>query len=223
MFSESYLLSSSLVSLGYRDYIAGRLLFNNEFYSQAIVLASSSIEKYLKAILATQGVKCKVHLDKLNVIKKAFENTPNKGIFDKLDEHFLDILGKAYKYRYYDYETVKQPDHFSFLINQFLCELDYTVGLIEKSISFKVDDKIAETHYQKAIKEKNPHLFLNNYLLNKIPKKEFMERESKLLGIYVDPSFLGVEISITAIVPNPKYNGSMIRMELTSVKEGKKT
>ena len=40
-----------LMDLGYRDYIAARLLLNNHMIIQGLTLASTSVEKYLKALI----------------------------------------------------------------------------------------------------------------------------------------------------------------------------
>ncbi|MFT4155148.1 hypothetical protein [Parafilimonas sp.] len=117
-----------LISLGYRDYIASRFLLNNNYILQGTVLASSAVEKYLKAGLAMNGKRLKkFHLDSLGQFKSLYSQTPYHMMFDVLDPVFLEILGKAYKYRYYDENTITKPDTIGFLINQFLGTLDFTV------------------------------------------------------------------------------------------------
>lgn len=57
----------SLLSTGYDDYIASRRLLWNDYHMQGLTLASSAVEKYLKAILAVNGKTKKemgVHLDR---------------------------------------------------------------------------------------------------------------------------------------------------------------
>ncbi len=44
-------VSSSLTDLGFRDYVAARFLINKEFIIQGLTLASTAVEKYLKAII----------------------------------------------------------------------------------------------------------------------------------------------------------------------------
>ena len=41
----------ALIDLGYRDYIAARFLLNNHFIVQGLTLASTAVEKYLKAVI----------------------------------------------------------------------------------------------------------------------------------------------------------------------------
>lgn len=138
-------------------------------------------------------------------------------MFDKFDAVFLSILGKAYKYRYYDESTVKEADTIGFIVHQFLGELDYTIFLINKLITFKdKDDKIISTAYLRDIESKNPNLFLNNYILNQIPKKEFMDRIGKAYGLHINPKFLGTEIEINGTGVQGEYNGKMWVVNVTN-------
>ena len=49
--TEILLTGSSLMDLGYRDYIAARFLLNNKFIIQGLTLASTALEKYLKSLI----------------------------------------------------------------------------------------------------------------------------------------------------------------------------
>jgi len=192
-------------------------LINNDFIIQGVVLASSAIEKYLKVILSVHGIYKKVHLDRLEDLKSLFIKTEYYVLFDKFDAVFLSILGKAYKYRYYDESTVKEADTIGFIVHQFLGELDYTIFLINKLITFKdKDDKIISTAYLRDIESKNPNLFLNNYILNQIPKKEFMDRIGKAYGLHINPKFLGTEIEINGTGVQGEYNGKMWVVNVTN-------
>lgn len=127
---------------------------------QGVTLASSAVEKYLKFILALHGVGKKqmgVHLDKLPKLKELLA----KHYYDvtlKMDERFLNILGIAYKIRYYD--EIKEPITFGFFINQFLGELDFCIHLLEGLIVS--DNKESETpfksQYPKSYGSKGPGL-----------------------------------------------------------------
>ncbi len=86
---------------GFKDYKASRFLLQNDFFIQGITLASSSVEKYLKSILVSNGVKKPVHLDKIKELKKAFAKI-NNNLMDFIDPIFIELLGVAYKLRYYD-------------------------------------------------------------------------------------------------------------------------
>jgi hypothetical protein len=127
----------SLLSTGYDDYIASRLLLSKDYHIQGLTLASSAVEKYLKVILAVNGKTKKemgVHLDRWDKLESLIKNCYTD-ISKFLDERFLVLLGKAYQARYYDNLTA--PIMISFFKNQLIGELDYTVNFIEKYSDFK--------------------------------------------------------------------------------------
>lgn len=51
-FMEKLTTGYSFAELAYRDYIAARFLLNNHFIVQGLTLASTAVEKYLKAVIA---------------------------------------------------------------------------------------------------------------------------------------------------------------------------
>jgi hypothetical protein len=206
-----------LIALGYRDYIASRFLINNEYFVQGMMLASSAVEKYLKAVLSVYNIRCKVHLNELDKIKTAFAKTEYSILFDKLDPVFLKLLGKSYKYRYYDEGTVTEADTIGFLVNQFLGELDYTIALCEKIfIITDENNNPLDTQYKREAKECKPGLFLNNYILNNIPKKEFMNRKSNAFGLHLNPKFLGTEIEIKGTDVAGEYTNCIWEIHVTN-------
>ncbi|WPV01915.1 hypothetical protein SNE26_09030 [Mucilaginibacter sp. cycad4] len=96
-------LAYSLLSLGYKDYIASRVLINNGYPGQGLTLASSAVEKYLKVILAVNRKTKKemgVHLDRWDKLKTLVTECYTD-ISKFLDERFMTLLGKAYQARYY--------------------------------------------------------------------------------------------------------------------------
>jgi len=183
----------SLISLGYDDYIAARYLIHGGYILQGVTLASSSVEKYLKAILAMYGKEKKdmgVHLNKIEKIKKLLADC-YYDITEKIDSRFLKILGDAYNIRYYD--DLKETVTIGFFINQFIGELDYTINLIETKVIEGVHDsngKSISTAYKRDIEEKNVDLFLNNYILSGITKKEHMEKVDNGFGIFINPDYI---------------------------------
>jgi hypothetical protein len=208
------IFTAHLLSLGYRDYIAARFLLQNEFIMQGITLASSSIEKYLKAILAMQGKGKKemgVHMDKLDKIRALLKATYTD-VTEKIDERFLEILGKAYSIRYYD--DLKGPVSFGFFVNQFIGELDFSVHLIDSLFTFNEQNKSA---YQLAAHQRNEHLLHNNYIFQGITKKEHMEMPDNGFGVYIDASFPHGEVHATAKGIRNEYDG---RIYIVNVKPG---
>ena len=201
-----------LMSLGYRDYIASRFLINNNYISQGTVLASSAVEKYLKAVLAINGIKCKYHLDHIGQFKSLFSQTPYHTIFEVLDPVFLEVLSKAYKYRYYDENTVTKPDTVGFLVNQFLGSMDFTIFKLDSLLIITKETHEGEASTQdsqlkRAAKIGLSDLWLNNYVLNKIDKKEFMDRKSQAFGLHISPLHFGEEFEISGTDVIGEYDG----------------
>lgn len=173
----------NLLIHGYDDYIASRALMKTEFIRQAMIHASTAVEKYLKAlILFSQGKKAqKVHLDKLPLLRQQFKNTPFEHVFDSFDSNFIDILGKVYTFRYLD--NIRALDSVGFLVNQFLGELDFTISTLEAC--FKFCDW--ETPYQRDFRNHSLRLYRNNWKLERWPKRIFMQQQSSFFGITYDP------------------------------------
>lgn len=207
---DNHKMALGFLSLAYKDYLASRFLINNGFIMQGVTLASSAVEKYMKTILAVHGIYKKIHLDNLEELRQQFQKTGYSILFDKIDDVFLQILSKGYKYRYYDDKTVKTPDTIGFIVHQFLGELDYSVFLFNTLIT--VEDGSSNNNlnpYNHDIKAQNPNLYLNNYILNKISKKEFMDRRGQAYGLHISPQFLGTEVEIKGNNVEGKYEGKM--------------
>jgi HEPN domain-containing protein len=171
-------VGSSLIDLGYRDYIAARFLLNNEFAIQGLMLASTAVEKYLKALIVFTfkgEERYHYHFDKLNKLRAILEKN-HYDVTKKFDPVFLDILEKAYKIRYCD--KLKRPVKIGFFLNQFLGELDSTIHFMESN-------ETPGLIYKQAIKMKDSKLYQNNYILNGYDKKAFMERPDKAFSIYI--------------------------------------
>jgi hypothetical protein len=208
-------LALSLLSLGYNDYIAARVLLNKHYPLQGLTLASSAIEKYFKVILALHGNTKKdmgVHLDRLDKLK-ALLIASYSDITVHFDERFLNLLAKAYKARYYD--NLSSPLMIGFFVNQVLCELDFIVNFFDNLI--KLTDSKGEaikSAYKRASENKAVDLITNNYLFLEISKKEFMERPDKGFGVYIDSinGFKEFEIEGTGV--KNQYNGTIAEINL---------
>lgn len=203
-------LAYSLLSLGYKDYIASRVLLNNNYPMQGLTLASSAVEKYLKVILALHGKTKKemgVHLDRWDKLKISITECYTD-ISKFLDERFLILLGKAYQARYYD--NLSAPITISFFYNQLIGELDYTIDFIEKMVFLKnADGSALKSPYQRAFEDHNADLYHNNYLLNGIVKKDFMESTDTGFAVYIDSNNIHQELVIKGTdIKNP-YTGTI--------------
>jgi len=197
----------SLQVSAFDEYIAGRFLFLNGYYNQALTLASTAVEKYLKTALAVLNIKKRVHLDKYSELCELFAPTPYHMLPGMLDEYFLEILGKIYKYRYLD--ELKGPTTIGFLTNQFLGELDYTIEKIDRLINITQDGIRIDSAYRRALKEKLSILFQNNFLLDRIEKNDFMNRPSDGYALHLDPAIAGCMVTINGTKLQPVYEGKM--------------
>ena len=175
----------TLVDLGYRDYLAARLLLNNHLIIQGLTLASTAVEKYLKAIIVfnlEQKEKYHFHLDRFESIKKLLVKV-NNDITEEFDPVFLDILQNAFRIRYYD--GIKEPIFMGFYVNQFIGELDYTIDFLEKFISNTQSGGKSISKYFRSIKNNDSKLYENNFILSNENKKDFMEKPDIGFSIYI--------------------------------------
>ncbi len=179
----------SFLNLAFKDYIAARILILNNQLLQGAVQASTSIEKYFKAIDRMKGNRTGGHL-KIALLNQVKNYDPK--LLDSLNNSFLEFLIKVYELRYFD--TV--PTGFSVNINsnQLLAEIDYTVSEIQKRFVLKAEGKVIETLYDTFLRQNDPNLFRGNFLLQGQEKKEFVEGKSTQYGILVtkDKSILEV-------------------------------
>ena len=117
--SSNYHLGQNAINLtnaAYDDYLASRFLLNNGFALQGATLASTAIEKYLKALLTCQGVSfSRVHLDNLVKLEAAFAATPFHAILTFFDQNFLTVITTVYSFRYLD--NIKSPTSVGFFLN----------------------------------------------------------------------------------------------------------
>ena len=123
----------------------------------------------------------------------------------------MQILSDAYKLRYYD--NLNGSLSFGFLSNQLLAELDFTIDLIDSRLSLKSElmGEVVLTPYQIAVNNNDEKVYFNNYVLNKIDKKEFMERKSKSYTLHIEKN--GFEFEITGDgLKVQEYDGKMQRV-----------
>lgn len=173
------------MDLGYRDYIAARLLLNNHLIVQGLTLASTSVEKYLKALIVLnlkEREKYHYHFDRFEKLKNLL-NKVNKDVTGEFDPVFLEILENAFKIRYYD--NIEHPIFMGFYINQFIGELDYIIDFLENLIAKTENGGVSNSAYNQAIKNNDSLLYENNFVLNKEKKKVFMEKSDVGFSIYI--------------------------------------
>jgi hypothetical protein len=132
-------LALGFLRSAYSDYIGSRILLNKGYILQGMMLASTAIEKYFKtAICVWTGEITKVHMDNFDPIRQKVVEMGYGILFEKIDGHFLGLLSKAYKIRYYD--KITEPMTIGFFRNQFLGELDGAIELFERLLILKKAD-----------------------------------------------------------------------------------
>ena len=185
IWAKKQFTGSSLIDLGYRDYIAARFLLNNQFIIQGLTLASTAIEKYLKALIVFNlkgKERYNYHFDNLEMLKNILERN-YYDVTTKFDPVFLNILEKAFKIRYYD--KLEEPIRIGFYLNQFIGELDNTIHDLETLVMKMQNDREFHTPYGRAIKNNDRHLYENNFVLTNQDKKAFMEKPDTAFSVYI--------------------------------------
>ncbi len=205
--------SISFLKLAFSDYIAARVLITKGEVFNGMILASTSVEKYLKALLAIKGVKKPVHLSEFDKLHELL-SANGISVLNNLDEKFIGLLGTLYNFRYHD-NTKKDVDGVGFLVNQVFGELDYTVNHIEASITItsKIDGKVWNSPYKLAVQSNDARIMENNYLLNGINKNEYMSRDSLAFVCLVKDKEVIQDYLPQLIRPTNGYNGSVLILD----------
>ena len=207
-------LALGLIRTAYNDYIAARVLLNKNYTLQGVILASTALEKYFKALILSHSGKIKrVHFDRFDQIKKAVEEIGYAVIINKIDPRFIEILTKVYPLRYYD--NIESPTSVGFFKNQFLGELDQAVYWFDQAIILSDDKGTILSPVRRDFQNKNPDLFENNWIAQKpIDKKKFMETDCEGFAIYIHPRYLFAEINVSSVKMTIPYDGSMYLIDV---------
>lgn len=182
------------LNLGFKDYLAARVLLNSGLLLQGATLASTSVEKYFKAVLAIHGDYSHGHLnvEQLNAIK-AIEPK----LYSSLNKSFLLFLQKCYQLRYFD--TLGRGFTLAIIQRPTLAELDYSMSEIRKGFKLQRGDKKVVTAYDKALEDHEESLFLNNYILGDGDKGSFLLKEDNLVyAMRLDDTVGLVEVDYVA-------------------------
>ncbi|MFV8391908.1 HEPN domain-containing protein [Flavobacterium sp. LB2P6] len=169
---QNALILLSFLKNAYDDYLAARTLLNHNLILQGTILATTSIEKYFKAILTFKGdtLKHSHSLKKLLPSIKNFDST----LYNKLDIAFLELIDRSYNLRYID----SAPARFKIDLSKrnILANLDYTISLLHDKM--KVQNEKGEFNksiYQNDLESKREELITDNYLFNNQTKEEFIK------------------------------------------------
>lgn len=202
-------LALGLIRTAYNDYIAARVLLNKNHTLQGIILASTALEKYFKALIMSHSGKIiPVHFDRFDQIKKTVEEIGYAVIINKIDPVFIELLSKTYPLRYYD--NIKSQISVGFFKNQFLGELDQAVYWFDQALILSDDKGTVLSPVKRAVQGKNPDFLENNWLMQKpIDKIKFMETDCEGFAIYIDPRYLFEEVNVSSAKLTVPYEGSM--------------
>jgi len=163
-----------LKGMAYKDYVAARLLLQNDMLHQAAFLINTCIEKELKAYLFASGISVKRNHDTEKLIDRVSQIESVNWVGD-INLDFIKVINKIYESRYF--ETLEPGYNFVINRNKFLAELDYTYSLLH-SKSFKVDrqQNPIKSMYQISVENKDPLVYKNNYVLINRPKEELLDK-----------------------------------------------
>lgn len=155
---------------GFHDYIAARVLLLSGLLQQGAVLASTAVEKYLKAILATRGNEAHGHLKKAHWfgVKNQYPE-----LFKYLNVGFLELCQKSYALRY----TEDLPPNYNVVVanREFLAELDVTVLSIEPNLLRSQADGVKrKTRFELFTESRDHRLLQDNHCLFGQPKEQFI-------------------------------------------------
>ncbi|NRF68923.1 hypothetical protein HLB44_18170 [Aquincola sp. S2] len=147
---------------GYEDYKAARILLRAGMPVQGAQLASTAVEKHLKAVLALQGNVSHGHLRRAhwNALK-AFDPEFYSGIQVGL----FELLVKCYTLRY----TGSVPEDFNLVIasRELLGWLDIFAVTLQKVFTSRRNGKEQKRPFHTDLEAENEHLFAENVVLNR--------------------------------------------------------
>lgn len=173
------------ISMSFSDYIAARILFNNNKLQQACILANTAIEKYFKALTAAQGRK---PFGGHEITKQLpFIEDKYPVIYKNLNIEFLIQLAKIYKSRYLD--NLNPGYNYTIIQGKYLAELDFIFSILEPLLRFPDQSgNNSKTNYELSVENKDPYLWTSNYILNKTEKKLFIENPCYIQEFRVLPN-----------------------------------
>jgi hypothetical protein len=209
-----------LLDLGFRDYVAARCLLRNRLYLQGATLASTSIEKYLKAYLAAHaGIQMNLHLRVEDLPKfRALFLTHKLDLLSTMDSAFVEILCQAFTLRYYDNDEERV---IGFHAVQLLAELDEFVERAETELQLQnaSGGKIV-SDYLSARRRNDPEVCDDNFVVAGIVKKEIMERPGDFFAYVMRPNWMFMlQPVIKGLMRPGEYKGKMMSVTAIEIED----
>lgn len=169
------------INSAYSEYKAARNLLLNNHLVQGSILASASLEKYLKSIVCFH-TKCpppKTHEITSKKLLRPVKQLDRK-LYNNLNIEFIHLLSNCYKLRYLD--SIKKGYNIVLSKNRTLAEIDFIVNKVENNFShFQLNLRKFERQYHRDLDAKLDGLFLNNHILNGIKKSVYINGKLDLV------------------------------------------
>jgi hypothetical protein len=160
----------------YSDYISARTLLRAEMLVQGAGLASTAVEKYLKALIAFHGNESHGHLKRAhwNALR-AFD----PGFYAGIPSGFFELLVKCYKLRYSD----SVPKGFNVVIAQreLLAEIDIVCISMQRMFKKSVNGVGQKFVFDTAVSVADARLLGENVMLSEVGKEEFIYMKPQLV------------------------------------------
>lgn len=155
---------------GFYDFVGARCLLIERLPLQGAILASTSVEKYFKGLLAIRGEVIHGHLQKAHF--NSLENyLPD--LFARLNPRFLSFLQRVYSLRYAD--RIPAAFNLKVFARETLAELDHTIDSCECAVNVHRDGEPVATAYRGALSRRLPSLIRENHVLAGQPKELFLK------------------------------------------------
>lgn len=206
--------TAEFLNIAYKDYLASRVLINAHLLVQGAVLASTTIEKYFKAILAFRGQENRGHLKKAHI--NAAKNYDAR-LARVLNDDFLFLLQRAYSLRYLDDLEVE----FNLVLasREFLAELDFTACMFQESFTLKQGDVEVVQEYHQHKQQADPRLVFDNFLFMGVNKQDFISAEPQLVYEVRNCRLRGFIEATYTIAPTQR-DGKFLRHGFEQVDQG---
>lgn len=177
------------------------------------MLASMTVEKYIKAVLGIRGTRLSGHLDNYTVFDEALRQSDTR--LPEIPKSFLATLGKAYALRYYNQLKSRTTTATScgFFHWQVLAELDHVVYHFEKLIDYKKPGHEAfPTPYQHALNQLDEAVTEQNWLVTDIKRSDVSQRPG-FLAKYVEDTIVILEFYNDAFAsPYEQFVGATVEL-----------
>jgi hypothetical protein len=184
--AERHRQVSGFQDRAYEDYLGARVLLNAQQLPQGTALAATCLEKSLKAIVALRGNTCPGHLtERLLRSVKNFD----PGLHRWIDLNFVEFLRRAYKLRYLN--DLKPGFSIHISRRRTLAELDELYSRLAPLVRFepRPDGKPHQLVYEYDREAKTSALWQNNFVLEGIEKKAFVEQIDDVYGMLFDERY----------------------------------